>query len=94
MFFTLSLMHCSGRNFEKLEVVIHAAAFVLYDTSLYLLEFKKVKSFFVAFDKFSIPLILILVGVEKLAEQLIFLIISFKGNGPFLSKNWFDAILF
>ena len=34
-------MQCAGRNFERLDVVIHAPAFVFKDKFLYLLEFKK-----------------------------------------------------
>jgi len=44
-FLTLSFIQSLGRNCDKLEVVIQAAAFVFKETSLYLLECKKVISF-------------------------------------------------
>jgi len=48
-------MHSLGRNFERLDVVIQAKALVFKDKFLYLLEFKKVISFFDALDSDSIP---------------------------------------
>ena len=80
-------MHLSGRNWERLNEVIHAAAFVFKAKSLYLLEFKKVILFFSALDKDSISKISKLFDFEKPLVQLIVLIISFKGKGPFFLKK-------
>ena len=50
-------MHFSGRNFDRLEVVIQAAALVFNEKSLYFCEFKKVISLSVALFKVSNPCI-------------------------------------
>ncbi len=50
-------MQLLGRNFDKFGEVMHAEAFVFKEIFLYLLEFKKVKSFSFALGKDSIPLI-------------------------------------
>ena len=41
IFLTFNLIQLLGRNFDKLGVVIHAAALVFREISLYFAEFKK-----------------------------------------------------
>ena len=53
IFFTLILIQDSGRDFDRFKDVIHAPAFVFEEILVYLLELKKVISFFLAFIKLS-----------------------------------------
>ena len=54
VFLTLTLIHFSGKNFERLGDVMQAAALVFNDKSLYLAEFKKVISLFLALSSDSL----------------------------------------
>ena len=76
---------CFAIDRERLDEVIQAAALVLKDKSLYLLEFKKVMSFLLALINDSNPCISILFLLANLLTQPIVFTISFKGNGPLFS---------
>ena len=94
IFFTLSLIHLSGRNWNRFDDVMQAPAFVFKELLLYLDEFKKVISFTPADDKDSMPKIFLFFSFGILFIQDITLAIVLKEKGPFFLKKWFETILF